>query len=209
MRAPPFHRFRLVPRGPRAPRIRGLRRILAQTPSLTRMSGACPPVVANENGIPVHLASEPHHLQWIAADLRHATVIAIDSESNSLHAYTEKVCFVQIRGQHAIYLVDTIALRDLRVLAEPLQNPRILKLLHGADYDVSCMKRDFGIALRPIFDTMLAAQVMGNDVAILDQRACHEVEHLFAMLDALGAPRVRRLQLDLTDVDRDAAARIT
>jgi heptosyltransferase-2 len=44
------------------------------------------------------------------------------------------------------------------------------------------------------------------DVAILDQRACHEVEHLFAMLDALGAPRVRRLQLDLTDVDRDAAA---
>lgn len=43
------------------------------------------------------------------------------------------------------------------------------------------------------------------DVALLDHRDCHEVEHTFGMLDALGGPRETRLRLDLTEADRVAA----
>ena len=88
--------------------------------------------------------------------------IALDSESDSLYHHVEKVCLVQLaaeRGQAA--LIDTLAFKDLAVLGALLADPGVLKVLHGADYDVTTMKRDFGVRFAGLFDTMIAARFLG------------------------------------------------
>ena len=89
--------------------------------------------------------------------------MALDTESDSLYHHFEKVCLVQIatdRGQAV--LVDALAVRDLSPLAPAMANPGLVKVLHGADYDVTTLKRDFGFSFASLFDTMIAARFLGR-----------------------------------------------
>ncbi len=87
--------------------------------------------------------------------------IAVDTESNSLFAYQEQVCLIQfsIPGHDA--LLDPLAVDDLSSLAPIFSNPRIEKILHAAEYDVMCLKRDFGFEFDALFDTYHAARILG------------------------------------------------
>ena len=104
----------------------------------------------------------PGELRLFAESLAGCRALALDSESDSLHHHVEKVCLVQIatdRGDSR--LVDPLAVRDLSALAPVLADPGVLKVLHGADYDVTTMKRDFGFRFESLFDTMIAARFTG------------------------------------------------
>jgi ribonuclease D len=88
--------------------------------------------------------------------------LAVDTESDSLYHHRDKVCLVQIatdRGE--AFLVDSLAV-DLRPLAPAMANPGLVKVLHGADYDVTTLKRDFGFRFASLFDTMIAARLIGR-----------------------------------------------
>ncbi len=87
--------------------------------------------------------------------------IAVDSESDSFHHYTEKVCLLQISTQRETVLLDPLQLDNLSPLLPIFANPMIEKVLHGADYDVRTLARDYGVAFDPLFDTMVAAQILG------------------------------------------------
>jgi ribonuclease D len=88
--------------------------------------------------------------------------IALDSESDSLHHHREKVCLIQVAdAQGHAWLVDTLARPDLAPLGGIVSDPSVVKVLHGADYDVVTMKRDFGFTFAGIFDTMIAARFLG------------------------------------------------
>jgi ribonuclease D len=104
----------------------------------------------------------PEELAALVRALDGARAVALDSESDSLHHHFEKVCLVQLAsGREAGWLVDPLALRDLSPLAALVADPSVLKVLHGADYDVTTMKRDFGFAFASLFDTMIAARFLG------------------------------------------------
>jgi ribonuclease D len=101
-------------------------------------------------------------LARLSGSLRRLPAIGLDTESDSLYHYFEKVCLIQISGADGeAWLVDPLALRDLSPLSPVLADPRIAKVLHGADYDVTTLKRDFGFELRGLFDTMIAARFLG------------------------------------------------
>lgn len=103
----------------------------------------------------------PEELRALAARLRRARVIALDTESDSLHSFPEKVCLVQVAEETgAVTLVDPLALRDLSPLAPLCADPAVVKVLHGASYDLASVKRDFGFEFAGIFDTMVAAQFL-------------------------------------------------
>ena len=110
--------------------------------------------------LPVHFIDDARALDECAGLLRDSRRLAVDTESNSMHAYAEQVCFLQINCGRAIHLIDTIRLRDLAVLAGIFADPEITKVFHGADYDVVCLRRDFGFEIRGLRDTMLAAQFL-------------------------------------------------
>jgi ribonuclease D len=101
-------------------------------------------------------------LEELARSLESCRAIGLDTESDSLYHHRDKVCLVQIatdRGE--AYLVDSLAVH-LAPLAPALASPRLVKVLHGADYDVTTLKRDFGFSFEALFDTMLAARLLGR-----------------------------------------------
>ena len=85
--------------------------------------------------------------------------VALDTESNSFHAYRERVCLIQVSIPDEDFVVDPLAV-DVRPLGELLAAGREV-VLHGADYDVRCLKREFGWSLGSLFDTMVAARRLG------------------------------------------------
>ena len=112
---------------------------------------------------PAQWIHKPEELRDVAAHLGRSRVIALDSESDSLHHFPEKVCLVQLAGEEgAVFLVDPLALGDLSPLGPICASPNIVKVLHGASYDLASLKRDFGFAFAGIFDTMVAAQFLGR-----------------------------------------------
>jgi ribonuclease D len=86
--------------------------------------------------------------------------IALDTESNGFHAYTEQVCLVQIATPAADYAIDVLAV-PLGPLLPLLADPAREIVLHAAEYDVVCLKREWGVTLGRIFDTHAAAKVLG------------------------------------------------
>jgi len=87
--------------------------------------------------------------------------VAVDTESNSLFAYQERVCLIQLSIPNADYIVDPLADVDLSLLAHLFADPKVQKIFHAAEYDVMCLKRDFGFQFANLFDTMWAARILG------------------------------------------------
>jgi ribonuclease D len=97
----------------------------------------------------------PAALEALAADLNRQYRIAVDTESNSLHAYHERVCLVQFSTDQVDYLVDALAFDGLAPLESVFGTPHIEKIFHAVEYDVLCLHRDFGIVCNNVFDTMV------------------------------------------------------
>ena len=108
-------------------------------------------------------------LERMMDDLVTQSRLAVDTESNSLHAFREQVCLVQISSTHADYLIDPLALKDLSTLAPIFSNPNVEKIFHAAEYDLVCLRRDFGFSFANLFDTMHAARVLGYPAVGLDR----------------------------------------
>jgi ribonuclease D len=98
-------------------------------------------------------------LQSLLPKLSGASWIALDTEADSLHAYPEKLCLLQISLPNEDLLIDPLAALNLRPLFEVLQQTELI--LHGADYDLRLLLRTFNSLPRSIFDTMLAARLLG------------------------------------------------
>jgi ribonuclease D len=88
--------------------------------------------------------------------------LAVDSEADSFHHYHERVCLIQLSyGRHDV-LVDALSQADLSLLDATFRNRDVRKILHGADYDVRMLYRDCGLIVRGLFDTMVAARLLGE-----------------------------------------------
>jgi ribonuclease D len=99
-------------------------------------------------------------LETLVQRIAMAEEVALDTESDSLHNYFEKVCLVQLSlgGEH--YVVDPLAGLELMGFLEALAEKPLV--LHGGDYDLRMMRASMGFRpRREVFDTMIAAQLVG------------------------------------------------
>ncbi len=97
-----------------------------------------------------------------AAKLSQEPELALDTESNSLYAYRERICLIQIGSREETFLVDPLAIKDLSALGELLADPSIVKILHGSDYDLRSFDRGYGFKVQALFDTETAARFLGE-----------------------------------------------
>ena len=106
--------------------------------------------------------ARPADLLALADELQRYPVIGVDTESNSLFAYREQVCLLQFSTVDKDYLIDPLEIHDLSPLAPIFADPGIEKIFHAAEYDLICLKRDFNFQFSNLFDTMLAARILGR-----------------------------------------------
>ncbi|HEX7594393.1 MAG TPA: ribonuclease D, partial [Anaerolineae bacterium] len=118
---------------------------------------------------PVWVATSPA-LDALRARLASEALVAVDTESDSLFSYFEKVCLLQISTRETDYVVDPLALaqaetgdvsRGIATLGPFFADSGIEKIFHAAEYDILCLKRDYHFEFKTIFDTMIAARVLG------------------------------------------------
>ncbi len=107
-------------------------------------------------------------LRKMLSDLSAQRRIAVDTESNSLHAFRERVCLIQFSTPKHDYVVDPLAISDISPLASIFNDIKIEKIFHASEYDLICLKRDYGFELRNLFDTMQAARMLGYPAVGLD-----------------------------------------
>jgi ribonuclease D len=86
---------------------------------------------------------------------------SVDTESNSLFAYRERVCLIQFSTPDYDYVLDPFCFSELNPLAPLFADPQRQKIFHAAEYDILCLKRDYGFEFAGIFDTMVAARTLG------------------------------------------------
>jgi ribonuclease D len=103
----------------------------------------------------------PSTLQKAVNELSAHVQVAVDTESNSLHAYRERVCLIQFSTTKKDYVIDPLALDDLSPLAPLFADRNIEKIFHASEYDLICLKRDYDFKFKNIFDTMQAARILG------------------------------------------------
>jgi ribonuclease D len=98
-------------------------------------------------------------LKKLIPKVRAAPWAAVDTEADSLHAYPEKLCLVQISIEGADYLVDPLAQMDITPFFAALQAHEVI--FHAADYDLRLLRRHHQFVPASVFDTMLAARLVG------------------------------------------------
>jgi ribonuclease D len=110
----------------------------------------------------VRLVSDPASFDALLAalDASPGADVALDTEADSFHHYFEKVCLLQLSWDGTAHLVDPLASLDLGALLARLAPRRLL--MHGADYDLRLLFRGYGFRATSLFDTMFAAQLLGE-----------------------------------------------
>ncbi len=92
-------------------------------------------------------------------DIDGQKVCAIDTEADSLHRHKESLCLIQFSAGEESVLIDPLAIKDLSPLAIYLKDATVW--MHGADYDMTMLKREFGELPPVVYDTQIGARLLG------------------------------------------------
>jgi ribonuclease D len=128
------------------------------------------PKSAEVGSLSSDLITSGAELAELLKELDAAERVALDTEADSLHSYREKLCLLQISFQTVVgvdksgfgrrdLIVDPLSNIDLAPLSAALEQKEIV--LHGADYDLRLLRRGLNFTAARIFDTVIAARLLG------------------------------------------------
>ena len=121
------------------------------------------PMVPTTKISQIEFVNEGSRLNEVIDLLRHAPRVAVDIESNGFFRYHERVCLVQLASAETAFLVDPLAINDVRPLGELLADRSVEKVFHAADNDLRSLDRDWGFRVNNLFDTSIAAAFVGSE----------------------------------------------
>jgi ribonuclease D len=110
---------------------------------------------------PPNVVTSSSQLTALLQALYDEPFVAVDTESNSLYAYQEQVCLIQISVPGTDYIIDPLTDLDMAPLADLFADSKVQKIFHAAEYDVMCLRRDFEFCFENLFDTMWTARILG------------------------------------------------
>jgi ribonuclease D len=87
--------------------------------------------------------------------------IALDTEGASYHRFVDRIYLLQLSTRDKSAIIDPLPIGTPPVLAGLLESPEVEVVFHDADYDLRLLQQDYGWHVRNIFDTRIAAQLLG------------------------------------------------
>lgn len=88
--------------------------------------------------------------------------LAIDTEANSMHAYRARLCLIQCSTRHGDWVLDPLAPIDFDPFFAVLEDERVTKVFHDAEFDVLLLNGEHDVRLRGLFDTKVVATALGE-----------------------------------------------
>jgi ribonuclease D len=137
----------------------------ARMPKTKKMSSRDSDFVINPSSVIRHssltgdVIASAAQLSKLIEQITPVSRVAIDTEADSLHSYREKLCLLQLSVSGEDHIVDPLADVDLALLSDALEQKEIV--VHGADYDLRMLRRGIDFTAHKIFDTVIAARLLG------------------------------------------------
>jgi ribonuclease D len=100
-------------------------------------------------------------LDGFLASIANAPTLALDTEGASFHRFVDRIYLLQLSTREQTAIIDPIPIGKPPMLGKLLEDPRVEIVFHDADYDLRLLRQDYGWLVRNIFDTRLAAQLLG------------------------------------------------
>ena len=100
-------------------------------------------------------------LAQFCARLTNATYCVIDTEFVRESTYYPELALIQIASGDQLACIDPLAISEFTPLAELLVEDSLLKVFHSSSQDLEILYQKFGQVPTPVFDTQLAAAVLG------------------------------------------------
>jgi len=88
-------------------------------------------------------------------------IIGVDLEADSMHCFKEKVCLIQIASATEAFLVDPFEIKKIPSFLHVLESKDVVKVFHGADFDIRSIDRDYQAKVNNLFDTEIACRFLG------------------------------------------------
>jgi len=113
--------------------------------------------------MPYILIDTPDALPELERALAPRRRIALDCEAAGFHRYSDRLCLLQLSTEDETFLIDPLGVDPAAALRPTLEDPDIRVVMHGADFDLRLLARDLNIGLRGLFDTQIAAALLGEE----------------------------------------------
>src|SRR5437764_2828918 len=88
-------------------------------------------------------------------------LLALDTEGASFHRCVDRIYLLQLSTRDRSAIIDPLPIGTPQELGTILESPRVEVVFHDADYDLRLLHQDYGWHVRNIFDTRVAAQLLG------------------------------------------------
>lgn len=125
--------------------------------------------------IEIHWILDDQRLAEHCQAWRRLPFVAVDTEFMRVDTFYPKAGLVQVGDGQRAYLIDPLQIRDWRPLAELLEDPAVLKVLHACSEDLEVLLRLTGKLPQPLFDTQLAAGYLNIGFSMGYSRLVQEV----------------------------------
>jgi len=103
----------------------------------------------------------PHGAERLLASIGDVRAIAVDTEGASFHRFVDRIYLLQLSTERVTAVLDPLAIGTPERLGALLEDPAIEVVFHDADYDLRLLHQDYGWQATHIFDTRIAAQLLG------------------------------------------------
>jgi len=111
----------------------------------------------------------PHRYVRTSAELvnlmrrvSHEPLVAVDTEAASFHRFVDRIYLIQLSVRRETAIIDPLTVEDVSSLGAVLADPAVEVVFHDADYDLRIIDRDYGFHARHLFDTRIAAHLLGE-----------------------------------------------
>jgi ribonuclease D len=104
----------------------------------------------------------PAELASLVKRLGRETELAFDTEAASFHRFIDRIYLIQVSTRHDTAIIDPLTVGEATALSALLADPAIEVVFHDADYDLRILDRDYGVRARRLFDTRIAAHLLGE-----------------------------------------------